>query len=53
MDAMKSFAGQSVPDIEDLDGWVKVCPLRQLEQEEDEVRVLRTGGRTWARLSAL
>ena len=53
MDAMKSFAGQSVPDIEDLDGWVKVCPLRQLEQEEDEVRVLRTGGRTWARPTTL
>ena len=51
LDAMKSFAGENLPDIEDLDGWVKVCPLSRVGQEG--CRVIRTGGKTWVTPSSL
>ena len=48
MDAMKSFAGETLPDIEDLDGWVKVCPRSIPREEEQEVcRVMMIEEKTW------
>ena len=54
LDAMKSFAGSceggesceserpSIPDIEDLDSWVELCP-----GPESACRVMRVRGKTW------
>ena len=50
LDAMKSFAGScesrerslSIPDIEDLDSWVELCP-----GPESGCRVMRMRGKTW------
>ena len=47
MDAMKSFAGETLPDIEDLDDWVKVCPRSTAREEEEVCGVMVTGGKTW------
>ena len=50
MDAMKSFAGETLPDIEDLDDWVKVCPRSTAREEEEVCGVMVTGGKIFLRL---